>query len=204
MERFTETERDFPLHFYIGRLLRYYLMVTSHRLKIITLVRDPIARFISAQFQTLDHEPIPPADAGAAVRQLRETIRSDPETVLFRWFKREMEPLLGVNPIDEPFDREEGYGVIEAPRADVLVLKLERLSELIPTVVSSFVGKELSVVRANEGQEKDYADYYNEVLGQFHLSEETCRRIYGHEHVKNFYTTDEIKDFTEKWTSQVN
>ncbi len=84
MERFTETEKDFPLHFYIGRVLRYYLAITSHRLKIITLVRDPIARFVSAQFQTLDHEPIPPDDADAAVQQLRGTIRSEPETVRFR------------------------------------------------------------------------------------------------------------------------
>nr|WP_259060078.1 putative capsular polysaccharide synthesis family protein [Salinibacter ruber] len=201
MERFTETEKDFPLHFYIGRVLRYYLAITSHRLKIITLVRDPIARFISAQFQTLDHEPIPPDDADSAVQQLRETIRSKPETVRFRWFKREMEPLLGVNPIKEPFDREAGYGRVESSRADVLVLKLERLSELIPTVVSSFVGEKLSVVRANEGQKKNYADYYREVLDRFDLSEETCRRIYDHAHTTHFYTPDETHQFVEKWTT---
>lgn len=83
MVRFTETEKDFPLHSHIGRVLRYYLTITSHRLKIITLVRDPIARFISAQFQTLDYEPIPPDDADKAVQQLRETIRSTPQTVCF-------------------------------------------------------------------------------------------------------------------------
>jgi hypothetical protein len=201
MERFTETDKDFPLHFYIGRLLRRYLRLTSRRIKVITLVRDPIARYISAQFQTLDHEPIPQDDPETAVRQLENTVRNG-EKVTFDWFAREMEPLLDVNPIAEPFDREAGYALLEAPKADVLVLKLERLSDLIPTVVSSFVGEELSVVQANRGKKKDYSDYYQEVLKRFQLTEKDCREVYGHNHITHFYTSEEIKKFVERWSSQ--
>lgn len=75
MERFTETTEDFPFHFYVGRVLRLYLRLTSHRLKIITLVRDPIAQYISAQFQTLGHESIARDDPDTAVRQLKDAVR---------------------------------------------------------------------------------------------------------------------------------
>ncbi|WP_158705104.1 putative capsular polysaccharide synthesis family protein [Salinibacter altiplanensis] len=201
MERFTETGKDFPLHFYVGRLLRWYLELTSHRIKVITLVRDPVARYISAQFQTLDHEPIPQDDPDAAVRQLQDTVRRG-RKVRFDWFEREMKTLLGVNPLAEPFDREVGYSLLNAPRADILVLKLECLSDLIPGVVSSFVGKELSVVQANRGNKKDYADYYQEVLKRLQLTEETCREVYSHEHVTHFYTSGEIDQFVQKWTDQ--
>lgn len=83
MERFMETDRDFPFHFYIGRLLYTYLKSTSHRLKVIAIVRDPVARYISAQFQTLEYERIPTADADKAAHQIRQTIRRNPETALF-------------------------------------------------------------------------------------------------------------------------
>ena len=202
MERFTETDRDFPFHFYLGRLLRRYFKWTSHRIKIITLVRDPIARYISAQFQTLDHEPIPTEDAQQAARQLQQTVGKRREEISFAWFGREMEPQLGVNPISEPFDREAGYALIEAPRADVLVLKLEQLDDLIPGVVSAFVGEELRVVRANRGEEKEYADYYQEVLRHFSVSETVCREVYNHKHIRHFYTPDEINQFVQKWTDQ--
>lgn len=198
MERFTETERDFPLHFYIGCVLRHYLNLTTNKVKVITLVRDPVARYVSAQFQTLDHEPIARDDPDRAVQQLQDEIR-DGGKVRFDWFEREMEPFLGVNPIYEPFDREEGYAIIQAPRAEVLVLKLERLSDLIPGVVSDFVGRDLSVVTANRGSEKEYAEYYQEVRQRLSLSEETCEDIYGHDHVTHFYTSEEANTFAKKW-----
>lgn len=201
MDRFTETSKDFPFHFYVGRVLWYYLRLTSHRLKIITLVRDPIARYISAQFQTLGHEPIARDDPNTAVRQLQDTVRRG-EKVTFNWFEREMEPLLGVNPIDEPFDCKAGHALIEAPRADVLVLKLERLSDLIPDVVGPFVGKKLTISRANVGKGKNYAGYYQEVLERFCLTEEECRRVYSHPHIKHFYSPEEIDEFVQQWTGR--
>ena len=199
MERFTETDKDFPFHFYIGRLLRHYFQLTSHRIKVITLVRDPIAQYISAQFQTLEHEPISRKDPDTAARQLRGAVLNE-DKATFGWFGREMEPLLGVNPIAEAFDRKAGYSLLSAPRADILVLKLERLSDLLPSVVGPFVGKDLSVARANVGKEKAYAAYYKEVLGRFHLTKEECRRVYSHPHVKHFYSAEEIDQFVQKWT----
>jgi hypothetical protein len=200
MERFTETDRDFPLHFYIGRLLYSYLKITSHRLKVITLVRDPIARYISAQFQVLDHDPIPSDDPGRAVQQLQAVARKGREFA-FPWFEDEMDPLLEVNPLVEPFDKEAGYAILETSRADVLVLKLEQLSELIPGVLSSFVERDLSVVEANRGEDSAYADYYQEVLDRFNLSEETCREIYSHGDVTHFYTSEEVDQFVRRWSS---
>jgi len=200
MERFTDTDHEFPFHFYIGRLLRYYFDVTSHRFKVITLVRDPIARHISAQFQTLKHEPIPLDDSEAAAQELRRTIPGISSSP-FSWFEREMELFLGTSPLSAPFDKQAGYGILETERVDILALKLEQLTKLISEVVSSFVGENLSVVKANQGREKAYADYYQEVLDRFSLSEKTCREIYGHEHVTHFYSASEIEQFVQKWTS---
>ncbi len=58
--------------------------------------------------------------------------------------------------------------------------------------------EEFSVVKAKVGQKKDYADYYREVLDRFDLSEETCRRIYDHEHTTHFYTPDETHTTRQK------
>lgn len=53
--------------------------------------------------------------------------------------------------------------MIEALRADVLVLRLEKLSEPIPDVVGTVVGENISVKRANREGEKEHANYYVEV-----------------------------------------
>lgn len=82
----------------------------------------------------------------------------------------------------------------------MLVVKLERLSELLSTVVSDFLGSPLQNVRANIGRQKDTGNIYAEVKRTLQLPQSVCEEIYGHDWVRHFYTEEEIETFERRWS----
>jgi len=200
-----------PIHLYVSRMLCPYLRCTSHNLKVISLVRDPVARYVSRQYQTADYLSNVGADnpdvVTGDVERTRQNIReqlADPGAMdyTFGWFDRQIKTVLDVDVMAEPFDKERGFGLYEGPRADVLVLKLERLSDLLPTVVSDFVGRELQVTQANVRRRTKSGEEYARVKRELSLPAETIDRIYGHEWVRHFYTRDEIEAFRSRWGAE--
>lgn len=199
--KYIEAHKPIPYHFHIGYWLYWYLKVTSEDLRVITLVRDPIARHVSAAFQNIRLGTIHRDDAQLAARQLEEDLRSaEGVRYAFAYFDREMEPVLGVNPAEQSFNREQGFGICKGRRATVLTLKLERLSTLISGVVSEFMEADLEPVRANVKRKSDIGDYYTAVKREFDMDRDSLREIYDHPWVKHFYTEKEVNSFIEKWS----
>lgn len=191
-----------PAHYYTERMLRPYLRWTRHRLKVISLVRDPIARYVSSLFQwpLLREDEANNADAMRAdiVDLLSHPNALDYE---FTWFDKELKPTFDVDVMQMPFSRDEGYAIYHAPRADILVLKVERLSELLPTVVSDFVGTPLHTVRANVGREKSAGGLYSDIKRTLQLPTSVCQAVYRHEWVRHFYSPSETRAFLRKWSA---
>jgi len=196
-----------PIHLYVSQMLRPYLRYTSHSLKFISLVRDPVARYVSNLYQKEEYL----SDAGSGlgivtsnVEQTRQNVReqlADPGTMdyTFGWFDRQIKAVLDIDVMRKPFDKERGFKLYKGPRAEGLVLKLERLSDLLPTVVSDFVGRELQVTRANVRRQTKRGKEYARVKSELSLPTATIDRIYGHEWVHHFYTRDEIESFRSRW-----
>ena len=190
-----------PIHLYVSRLLKPYLKLTSHRVKVITLVREPIARYISGLRQMARFSGV----FSHSISQIQERIverLSDPEEMeyIFGWFDQEIKNVLGVDVMNRSFDRKQGFQFLEGPRADVLVLKLERLSDLLPTVVSDFVGVPLQEERSNVGHRKERGDKYSQVKQSLQVPEPIRNRIYSHKWVRHFYTEEEISSFNDRWS----
>jgi hypothetical protein len=79
-------------------VLRYWLRVRRTQVKVITLVRDPVARKLSSAFQLRRYNPdLSVNDASAAKRWLHENIDFDEsppyESV---WFDREIKAVFDI------------------------------------------------------------------------------------------------------------
>jgi len=190
-----------PQHLYRGRVLRYWLRVKSTQAKVITLVRDPVARKISSAFQLRRYHPdLPTNDASAATQWLRENIdftESPPHESV--WFDCEIKAVFGIDVYDHPFKPQEGYTRIQTSRADVLVLRLEDLDDLIPSVVSDFVDAPLTVERTNTRSD----DTYQTIKRTFALPTSTLERVYSQRMVQHFYADREIEAFIDSWSESV-
>lgn len=189
-----------PIHLYVSQMLRPYLRYTSHRIQVLSLVRDPIARYVSGLYQMADFSDTVTGNVAHTKKQIKEEL-ADPSAMeyTFGWFDRQIKSVLDIDVMAEPFNRERGFGQYSGPRADVLVVKLERLSDLLPTVVSDFVGCALRSIRANVRRRGARGEEYAKVKNTLSLPAAICERIYGHSWVRHFYTPEEVGAFRSKW-----
>jgi hypothetical protein len=166
--------------------------------KVIALVRDPVARKISAAFQLRRYNPdLSVDDPAAAKRWLHENIDFD-ESPPYEsaWFDREIKAVFDIDVYEHPFDPEKGYTRIRTSRADVLVLRLEDLDDLIPSVVSDFVDAPLAVERTNTRSD----DTYQTIKRTFTLPRSALEDIYSQRMVQHFYADHEIEAFIDSWS----
>jgi len=154
---------ELPQNLYLGRVLRYWLKLRVAPVKVITLVRDPVARKISSAFQLRRYNPgLSSDDVEAAKQWLRENIDFDERPPYeSAWFDREIKTVFDVDVYDYPFNPEKGYTRIQTSRVDLLILRLEDLSALIPTAVSDFVDAPLTVKRDNVRSDNNYQTIKN-------------------------------------------
>jgi glycosyltransferase involved in cell wall biosynthesis len=189
-----------------GRRLRKSLLGSPYvRCRVISLVRDPIARNIAAFFQCLD-EFIPDyrvraASGDLAVEELIGTFleRYD-HTIPLTWFDSQLKPVFGIDVFAAPFPRERGYAVFHGPTAALLLVKLEKLKECAPTAVKEFLGIADFVLRdANVGEAKEYRDLYRGFLDSIRLEPTFVDRVYDSDVVHHFYAEHEIRAFRRRW-----
>lgn len=195
---------------YVGRAVGERLRSGSAAtpLRVITLVRDPIAREVSAVFQSPAlHAPgLVDArgrfDVARVLAFLETSLQSaDACRYVFEWFGREIQPVLGIDVLAAPFDRERGYAILESARARLLVLRTEDLDRNLAPALRELIGLELPPAppRANLRSEGEGGDAYRQVLERLRLPRSVAERIYAHPFVRHFYTDAMVAGFLSRW-----
>lgn len=216
MERFYRRARAPSLpaagHLLVSRYLREQLLrgVLPGRWKVVTLVRDPIARNISLIFQ-LGRRLIPDFAARCRAGRLDpvqlfgEFEAAFPEQIdCLRWFRDELFMTFGVDPFAQPFDRTAGYQVYRGPIADVLLLRTEDLDRCGASALQSFLGVDvIRWRRSNVRAHKAYGTRYTGFLGRLALPLAYVDRVYSAPEVRQFYAPDELDRFRERWCGAV-
>ncbi len=195
-------------HLLVSRYLKEQLRqgVTPGRWKIITLVRDPVARNISLLFQ-LGPRLLPDIKERCNEGRLDPLAVFDQFVTAFpaqvdcmRWFRDELQPVFGVDPFSTPFDREAGYQVYHGSFADVLLIKTECLDRSGETAFRSFLGLErLCLRRANIGAQKALGAQYTDLLDKLMLPRSFVDRYYNTPEVRHFYSPDELDRARLRW-----
>lgn len=174
--------------------------------KVVTLVRDPVARNMSLLFQ-IGGRLIP------GFRHLCDTETLDPLALLDRfereyprhfncmcWFDDELRRVFDVDLFAVPFDRNIGWQIQPGPVADVLVIRTDRLNEVGEEALKTFLG--LSTVswrRSNVRARKVNGGRYESLLSRLVLPEAYVDRIYALPRVRHFFTTAELAEMRTRW-----
>jgi len=197
---FTPVSPNWPPehnHMILSDFVRYRV-VRKSKFKIITGVRDPISRNISAFFQNLTtYGYSPKALSDSQLPDLIGTFLQnfDHDTPI-EWFDRELRGCLGINVFAHTFDKD--HCIIEGQHP-VLVLKVETSDDSKAAALRSFLGEDVKTHRENVASRKAYAAIYKKFVQEIRFPEELLARQYDSKYARHFYEPAEINGFLKKW-----
>ena len=205
--------------------LLHQIISKKDKIKIITLVRDPRLRDISAFFQQMPN----PADkmyqefSGSLMDSVLEILYTwissknsflgnsglhidiekkaltENKVSVFSWFDMELKEVFDIDIYQYPFDRDKGYSVICKDNIECLVLELEKLDSC-HDIIRKFIGrKDLLIQSDNIGSEKEYGYLYREIKENIIIPQELIDFYYNDIGVRHFYTKPEIDCFIKRW-----
>ena len=194
-------------HYYAGRYLSQKLCARNSEKKwrVISLVREPIARNISAFFQNLDlytrHPDLDGANPDEIVNvMIQDYLEKFPHDTPLKWFDREIKENLGVDVYSGSFPAEVGYKIYESDRADLLLIRCEDINKCAITAIKEFLGiSRIEIKNANVGSKKEYNEVYERFKNKIRLPKEYVDEMYSSQLARYFYSDEELREFRKKW-----
>jgi hypothetical protein len=191
-----------------GRRIRRELdQRRSRGSNVVTLVRDPVARNVSAFFEGIE-EVLPEArtllSTDAPHDELLDAFlnRFDNGAPL-GWFDGQMKPVFGIDVFATPFPHERGFQIIEGNSARVLILRTADLAQASADAFRSFLGVTLGPLGVqNDSAGKWYADAYRDFLARLRLPDGYLDEMYDSRMARHFFSPQEIEQFRAGWRSR--
>lgn len=182
--------------------LSYLDYLKNKKIKIITVVREPVARSFSMMFQGIQNWGIGRLAEGKksiCLADVAEEYIQESQSSTFDWFDEEIRRVFGIDIYQYPFNAELGYQIIKEGNVEIFVYKLEKSRE-IEVALRKFLGNEaFSLFRKHESAKEPHRFVYEELKKNFYVSEDVLEGIYKDERMKHFYSEDEIASFYKKW-----
>jgi hypothetical protein len=186
----------------IGLALADELIKPRRRARVVSLVRDPVARNISFYFQTLDilwkteraHERF------GVERLLDEFQERFVHVRGVDWFDEEFKPVLGVDVYEHPFPRREGFLRIDSGPYEILLMRHDLDDRLKEKCLAGLIGVPgVTLTPRNVGAEKPYSEAYAEFLRRVVLPEGYVERLLGSKYARHFFGPEELARLRAKW-----
>lgn len=214
MEHDRRVFERWPLRRRAGWLLRKWLYTQrihdvyvqrGDQLRVITLVRDPVAHNISLFFQVFDQY------AGTTIARsgydmegitrlfLDHYLHSRPLT----WLDAELKRTLGLDVYRHPFPTDQGYAVLSEGRVRLLVLRAELDDAAKAGAIARFLDlEEFEIVRSNVTANKPYAGEYAEFKRRIRIPEPLLDELYESKFARHFYSPEERARFRARWSGK--
>ncbi len=219
--------------------LDYYLnLIQNKKIKIISAIREPISRDISAFFQNSDLELWPYHNFNSNIftlcgrddeseiymdvcsmkkrcplweKSLNDSYEKFTRAVMyyeqdvFSWFDHEIKKILNLDIYDYPFDQGEGYNIIEKDNIQILILKMEYLSDL-ENVIGDFINdSNYKLLNRNKALDKMYYYAYNNFKKNIKIPKDYFEFYYSdNSKYKHFYSSKEINANYKYWKKYVS
>jgi hypothetical protein len=175
--------------------------------RIITLVREPISRNISAFFQNLPFATCmtksrPDGDVHELIFDFLQNYDHD---VPLSWFDVELFATTGIDVYRYDFDKNQGYQYIWADSYRILIMRHDLDDRIKEKCIVDFLNLEsFQLSRSNESASKKYSDTYANFLNSVKIPQEYAQRMLDSKYARHFYTPEERVAIFKKWTKTQN
>lgn len=182
----------------LKRFKVFFLKLLKPEILIITGIRDPFSRNISAFFEQVHYiGGIRDSDSPMQVEELFNKT-CDFQAPL-HWFDREILKVTGIDVFEFPFDKEKGVMIIERGKYRMLVYRLDKLSGL-EDVFSRFIGDEkFEIITTNASTDGDYASQLKVLKKTYKYPPEIVTEFTTSKYMMHFYSQDEIDRFKYRY-----
>jgi hypothetical protein len=194
--------RLFREKFYVEMIYRSYVK-SKRRLKVITLVREPVANNVSMFFQVMSQYLDPDVEPSACdTDQLIDVfidkyMHSRPLT----WLDAEVKTHFGIDIFQHPFPIQQGYTTITQANVSLLVLRCDLDDRTKAQAIADFIGlDEFEIVRSNVRNEKPEAQKYDEFKRRIRMPSALLDRMYESKFATHFYSVKERDHFRKRWS----
>ncbi len=200
--------REGTREFLYGQCLREALLdaraAGSPCWNIISLVREPVGRNVSAFFQNLDvylgSQDIGSVDIDLLIRVFMRDFDHDRP---LDWFDAEIKAITGIDVLCEGFDYERGYQIYKHEPFRLLVLRMDDIRTSGTIALKEFVGLDVGEIgNENTGDSKGYSEVYKAMRDNLAFDETYLERMYGSSYAKTFYAESELEAFRRRWRRQ--
>ncbi|MCC5788784.1 MAG: sulfotransferase family 2 domain-containing protein [Opitutales bacterium] len=173
------------------------------KLKVITVVRDPLARNVSSFFENLELYGFNP-DQLPNVRDMVAIFLSKvPLFTMDKWLDREIGGVFGLNRQCVPFCRNAGIALFQKNGIEFLFLKAEVSDWQKEAILQSWLGDiDIKLKRANITANKSVAPIYEEFKSELASQFSAVEAIYQSNWFRHFYTKEETGKFINGWKSK--
>jgi len=179
----------------IESVLARNALTRQKRIKLISLVRNPIMRNISAVFQNMPLETV--GDFDRMMERLREYAVRTPDN----WFEKDFTPTTGIDILSMDLDRTADHYRFESDAFDVLFMKLETPDARKSELISDFINAKIKLSRTNEANKKWYYDVYRRIIENPALVRPTfVEECLNLRYYKTFYTDEDALALAEKFS----
>lgn len=187
-------------------LLREQIIKPRRPAKVISLVREPIGRNISAYFENLDRLwDIKNAHESLTMDQLQAGFfEKFSQSSALTWFDDEFNNVLGIDIYQKPFPHAERFVRIDSPPYEALIMRVDLDDERKVKCIEELLGiKNLPWASTNSSDDTVYGDVYREFKKAVRLPREYIDTMLDSKFSRHFFSPAEIAGFREKWMRHV-
>jgi hypothetical protein len=185
---FADAELEaIPEHIAASLMAHNAIRRATGKVKIVTLIRNPIVRNISAVFQNL------PANYAGSPDKILRRLQGYATRVPDHWFEVDFIPVTGIDVFSQNVDSRATHYHFENDRFDVLLIKLETPDETKQKLMSEFLGTKIEIDRANEAKNKWYYDVYKDIVSDpASIRNSFVQECLELKYYKKFYPTENL------------
>lgn len=181
--------------------LLYQWAKDGNPLKIISPVREPIGRNVSAFFQCFEDLTGLPFDTSRfSVDELIEMFMEKQNHDLpLNWFDKNIKEHFGIDVYSEEFP-ESGIGQYSSGKVSLLVLRIDLNDSEKEKAIKKFLGMDdFKLKNRNLSDNKSYNKDYKALLKQLKLPESYLDKMTSSRFFRHFYSEDEISKVASKF-----
>ncbi len=180
----------------IRRLRKFMMDYPNRKIKLISLIRNPIERDISAFFQEIEKK-----HNDLSLPYLNKVFNADPKLHFsLNWFDENIKPYFGIDVYDYPFG-EDGFIFITKNNIELLLMQYDLDNAKKEQLIKDFLGiNTFHIQRLNVGAKKQTASIYKQFKNEAIIADEILATYAQSKYFNHFYSPEEIEASVEKYS----